>query len=73
MSQVQGEAHHVFLPVLLDHRADLCDDLNRAITHVLLFIVQQAVEKGKDRSADLLVTHFTEILRDEGDEWRKLI
>ena len=42
--QVQGQPHHVLLPVLLDNRTNLGHDLDCTISHILLLVVQETVK-----------------------------
>ena len=73
MRQVQSQAHHMLLPILLNDGANFGDDLDGAVTHVLLLVVQHVVEEGEDGAADLLVAHLAKVLRDQGNQGCELV
>ena len=73
VGKFEREAQDMLLPVLFDDSSDVSNDLNGAVTDILFLVVEQLVKQWEDRAADALVSHLTEILRNQRHQWSELI
>ena len=73
VSQSEGEPHHVFFLVLIDHIADLSNNLDGAVSDSFVLIVKQLFNEREDGVAHFEVRIVTEILEHELHQGYKLV